>query len=268
MAGTLNLEAARAKLARAREHVDALERETTVGVKEEAAYAVRFSEVDPQTGWCSVDLVPNQIEKPRLSVILGDVIHNLRCALDYVVTALADATPTKLSSKHQFPIYLTPAGYTSQVGSASEAKSKGPLREITVGLPLVEKWQPFHTQPDPRTDPLWGIYRFSNADKHRQPLTFAPRPVGAFEIGFNGIPVEEKPGPDIADWTPDQEIHLKRIRFDPPQAYSFHVKGEISLDVGFRTPAFGGDADLAIALRDLSDVVGHVAKMLDLFGEL
>lgn len=73
--------------------VNTLKREATVGVEKEATYAVRFSEVDPQTGWCSVDLVPQHVEKPQLSAILGDVIHNFRCALDYVVTALVDATP-------------------------------------------------------------------------------------------------------------------------------------------------------------------------------
>lgn len=261
----LDLGACDAKLARACEHVNALERETTVGIQQDAPYTVRFSEVDPQTGWCSVDLVPHKVTKPRLSIILGDVVHNLRCVLDYVITALADATPTKVSSKHQFPIYLDPVAYAAQVGTATDAKIKGPLRKITVGLAVIEKWQPYYTKPDPRTDPLWGIYRFSNADKHRQPLTFAPRPVGSFEIGFNGIPVEEKPGPDIADWTPDQEIHLKRIRFSPPRAYNFHVKGQISLDVAFVTPAFGGDADLSITLRGLVHVVDHVTKLLDTF---
>jgi hypothetical protein len=245
--------------------VDTLKREATVGIEKEATYAVRFSEVDSQTGWCSVDLVPQHVEKPQLSAILGDVIHNLRCALDYVVTALVDATPTTLTNQHQFPIFLSADTYTEKVGTATEAVANGPLRGIRHGLTVIEKWQPYHTKPDSRTDPLWGIHRFSNADKHREPLTFAPRPVGSFEIGFNGIPVEEEPGVDMPHWTPDQDIHLKRIRFDPPRAYNFHVKGKISLDIGFETPAFRGDADLSVTLRNLPGIVDHVAKVVELF---
>jgi hypothetical protein len=267
MALALDLDAADAKLARAREHADTLQRETVEAVKEEPTHAVRFSEVDPQTGWCSITLVPQNRLEPRLSVILGDVIHNLRCALDYVVTALAEASQTKLSSAHQFPIYLDAADYRAKVGSKTVANTHGPLRKVTHGLAVIEAWQPYYRKPDARTDPLWGIHRFSNADKHRAPSYYAPIPVGALQLSYRGIPVEQEIVDEV-EWAPNQEIPVGRIRFDPPRMEQLSVKPEVNLDVRFVTPAFGSDADLTIPLRAVGGIVQHVAKVLDSFRDL
>jgi hypothetical protein len=53
-----DLSAADAKLARAREHLDTMQRAAPLIIKKEPTHAIRFSEVDPQTGWCSITLVP------------------------------------------------------------------------------------------------------------------------------------------------------------------------------------------------------------------
>jgi hypothetical protein len=264
----LDLSSCDAKLARARENADTLKRETVASVKKEATHAVRFSQVDPQTGWCSLSLVPQKVEEPRLSAILGDVIHNLRCVLDYVVTALVEASSTTLTTSHQFPIFKDRALYTSKVGTKTDAKSSGPLRNITHGLVIVEGWQPYYSQPNPRTDPLWGIHRFSNADKHRQPAIFGLLPVGSIQLRYNGIKVEEDMVEEIPDWTPQQEIPLGRIRFDPPRAYNLRAEGNISLDVQFVTPPWQGDAELALSLRALPGVIDRVAELLDTFRQL
>ena len=268
MALGLDLEAADAKLARAREQLDAMQREAPIIVKKEPSHAVRFSEVDPETGWCSITLLPQKITEPRLSIILGDVIHNLRCALDYVVTALVDASPTKLTNGHQFPIYLSPAEYEGKVGTQTEALPNGPLRGLDHGLVIVENWQPYYREPDPRTDPLWGVHRFSNADKHRTLGYFAPIPVGKLGLEYNGFVIEKDLVGEDEEWAPDKEIPVGRIRFDPPRVENLRVKPEVSVDVRFVTPAFGSDADLTIPLRNLGGIVEHVAKVLDSFRDL
>lgn len=262
----LDLTAAQAKLARAREHLKTLQRETTAGVGDSNAYAARFSQVDPQTGWCSITLVPQHGKKPRLSVILGDVVHNLRCALDYVITALADASQTKLSSKHQFPIFLDARDYRNQVGTRESPK--GPLRRIKYGLTLIEQCQPYHTKPDPRTAPLWGIHRFSNADKHREPAAFGAIPVGSVTMLYSGTLVEKDMPEDLPRWTPGQELKMGRIRFDPPRAENLRAEGKIAVDIRFVTPPFGGDADLSITLRSLPFLIRDIAILLDLFSKL
>lgn len=264
----LDLSSCNAKLARARENADTLKRETTASVKKEATHAVRFSEVDPQTGWCSISLVPQKVEEPCLSAILGEVIHNLRCVLDYVVTALVDASNATLTMSHQFPIFKDAALYASRVGTKTQALPDGSLRNVVHGLTIVEGWQPYYAKPNPRTDPLWGIHRFSNADKHRQPAIFGLVPVGGIQLRYNGIPVEQDMVEEVPDWTPDKEIPIGRIRFDPPYAYNLRAEGNISLDVQFVTPPWQGDAELALPLRALPGIVDHVAKLLDTFRQL
>jgi hypothetical protein len=262
----LDLRSCDVKLARAREHADALKRETEAHIgKQQATHAVRFSEVDPQTGWCSITLVPQKIEEPRLSAILGDLIHNLRSTLDYVTTVLVTASGATLTTAHQFPIYLDRARYLSKVATKTEARSDGPLRNIIHGLSVIEGWQPYYAKPDPRTDPLWAIHRFSNADKHREAAIFGMVPAGSFQIHFNGIKVEEDLVEEVEDWSPDKEIPIGRIRFDPPRAENLRAEGNIGLNILFVTPPWLGDDKLSFPLRAVPGVVEHVAKLLDSF---
>ncbi len=264
----LDLSPCEAKLARARENADTLKREALARIKQEAAQAVRFSEVDPQTGWCSISLVPQKVQEPRLSAIFGDVIHNLRCALDYVVTALVDTSNVTLTTSHQFPIFKDPALYASKVGTKTQALPNGSLRGIKDGLTIVEGWQPYNTHVDPRTDPLWGIHRFSNADKHRQPAIFGLVPSGSFQVRFNGYQVERDMVVEVVDWTPDKEIPVGRIRFDPPRAENLRAEGNVRLDVLFVTPPWLGDPELSIPLAAIPGIVHHVAQLLDTFRQL
>jgi hypothetical protein len=131
---------------------------------------IRITEIDPNTGWCDVFGRAEEIEEPKLSVIAGDYIHNLRSALDYVVTALAYASNAKLRESHQFPIFTSRSAYTVTVGTPAKAKRGGPLHGVIHGLDLVAEVQPYHQQPDAQLHPLALINRFSNTDKHRQTM--------------------------------------------------------------------------------------------------
>ena len=147
----LDLSSSDAKIARAREHLAVLAREVPDDLAEDAPYALRFSEVDPRTGWCEVFLVPRDAGKPRFSTVMGDVIHNLRCALDYIVTSLVDASWAMLTTRHQFPIYAEEAAYIKSVGTAAGPAKGGPLTDIIHGLGLMEQVQPFRRDIRPAT---------------------------------------------------------------------------------------------------------------------
>lgn len=265
----LDLGPSKAKLARAREHAKTLKREAVEGISQETTHAVAFSPVDPQTGWCSITLVPQKIEKPRLQVILGDVIHNLRCALDYLVPPLVTASNAKLSTAHEFPIFLDAGDYAAKVGSKTVAKGKGPLRHVVHGLAVIEAWQPYKTKGNPETDPLWGVHRFSNADKHRYPATWGLIPLGSFEIKWEGGQRVERDILENVDyWEPDQDIPVGRIRFDPPIALNLRAVGHVRVDVQFVTPKFGKEDKLSLKLASVDGIVAHVAKVVDSFRDL
>lgn len=264
----LDLSSSRAKLARAVQHIEILERELPADVSTAGSgpYSIRFSQVDPQTGWCDVLIAPNKTKKPRFSVIVGDVVHNLRCALDYIVTALVEASNATVTTRHQFPIYQDAPRYLKKVGDPANAPAtKGPLCDVVHGAVLIRDWQPYRLKPDPRADPLWHIYRFSNADKHREPAAFLALPAGKIDIGWKGKMVESVPVLEIPNWSPDHEHVIHRFRFDPPRAYNFHIKSPLSVSILFVTPAFDREPSHSIGVSILRKCCDHVAMVLDAF---
>jgi hypothetical protein len=261
----LDLSSSDAKLARAREHLEVLKSEIPASIEDAGPYSIRFSEVDPQTGWCSIFLVPNQTDKPRLGGVLGDFIHNLRCALDYIVTALVDANQATLTTRHQFPVYIDEAAYRAKVGTATTVVAKGNLGGIVDGLALIEQWQPYRLKPNPRADPLFVVQRFSNADKHREPVALLSIPVGSIEFDYNGTIVEKDEFAELTNWRADQESEIGRIRFDPPIAENLRVKGSLTVAVTFMTPEFMAEPEFSIPFSALQGVCDHVTMVVNLF---
>lgn len=80
-----------------------------------------------------------KLERPEVCAIVGDLMHNLRCALDYIVTALVNASGTKLARKHQFPIFTDENRFREEVLSSDlRPNPRGCLRGITIGLKLID----------------------------------------------------------------------------------------------------------------------------------
>jgi len=270
MALGLDLSASHAKVDRAVKHVKALKREARASVPKDGPYSVRFSEIDEQTGWCDVILVPHEGEKPHLGVVLGDVIHNLRSALDYIVTALVDASGAQLTMQHQFPIFIDRRAYRNKVGTAQAAKPGGPLAGIIHGLDIIEQLQPYHSQPNPRSDPLWSIYRFSNADKHREAATFLAEPGGSIQVSNFGDSalLEQEVISQFTSWPPDEECVIHRLRFSRPYPQDLHAEVPTRPDLSFHTSAFGGEPEHAVDIGSFRLVCKYVGMATDLFERL
>jgi hypothetical protein len=268
MSLNLDLLASKAKVTRALEHVDTLEVELRTFLRENAMYRVSFK-LDSNTGWCSVTLASEKVAEPRLPVLLGDAVQNLRSALDYVVAALIEASNAALTTQHQFPIFAREAEYLKKVGPPTATKPNGPLGGICYGAHLIESLQPYKRQPNPKADQLWAVHRFSNADKHRQLATRVDIPLteGADPIEFmhDGTLVERVDFEEVSDWTPDGEHEIGRLRFDPMPTY---LKPNSNLPVGilFTTGPFGNEPDTpAIEVRSLRETCEYVGTVVDLF---
>jgi hypothetical protein len=267
MALNLDLEPSKAKLARAREHAKTLVREAREGIGQQTTHTVQITPIDPESGWHCITMVPEKIEKPRLSVLLGDVIHNLRSALDYLIPPLVEASEAKLSTKHGFPIYLDRGDYEAQVGTKTKANVKGPLRHVKHGLAVIADWQPYNTKGNPETNPLWGIHRFSNADKHRQLTAFGFVPSGelTFQSSTGARIVERDLVGEITDWQPDSKLPIGRVRYSPPDPGEIRAVGPIGIDVQFFTPRFGKEDKLSLKLGAVSGLVDDVGQVVDSF---
>ncbi|MDP9238656.1 MAG: hypothetical protein M3P30_14880 [Chloroflexota bacterium] len=96
----------------------------------------------------------------RLSVIVGEIIHDLRSALDNLACALAYQNSQSRCESTEFPIF-------------SDSKKFRRKRSRLIGeidpdaQAIIEGLQPYHRGQDFRCDPLWMLYQLSNIDKHR-----------------------------------------------------------------------------------------------------
>lgn len=115
-----DLAESRAKLERARKHLQTFQEYVTEAPRnpELQPYVVRTTRLNPKTGKVHAFLHANRVEEPALGLVFGDFIHNLRCSLDYIVSACVNATPNvTLKRRHQFPIYSDEARYRAEVGA-------------------------------------------------------------------------------------------------------------------------------------------------------
>ena len=106
-------------------------------------------------------------------LIFGDAMHNLRSALDNLLSYIAraeDATPRQLAVV-QFPIVTDRAEWSESSRRVSMLPQR--VREA------IEAVQPFNREGSkipPSADPLALISTFNNADKHRLAIMSTIRP--------------------------------------------------------------------------------------------
>jgi hypothetical protein len=166
------LDGCREKIKRAEEHREELESEVAAWLE---AHPIPFrAKYDPQTGShiARITSVPQPIPTLRWGVIIGDVLHNLRSALDHLAWELAHwggRTPPDPGGV-KFPIA------DSLVTFGSGAATRATKQMDPVHVAKIESLQPYHPEnvgPDRWTGayihPLAFVRDLSNADKHRLP---------------------------------------------------------------------------------------------------
>lgn len=237
------LDGARTKLARADEHLDALDNELGLVLKPHAD-RLRF-EVRQDGDWYVMVTKPIPVSFPlRLSAICGDAVQNLRSALDYVVWELVSAAGKEPTRHNAFPIFTRRRDFEDRVIHPNQPK-RSPLYGLDPnGEPwaVIEAAQPFHAPRlrDAMFTNLSALSGLSNRDKHR---TLAAQKV------FPGIErIDEAIG-----WNPhaillervafmqplsfEDPTEIMRLRFDPsgpePQV---HVQGDFPVN-----PSFGDE---------------------------
>jgi hypothetical protein len=171
-----------AKLAQAQRHLSLLH-DLAKSLLEGEAYAV-YPERDPKTGEVVIYGEARQ-EPPTLTwgVVIGDIVHNLRSALDHMVWTLTVASqpqpppnpiPRRGSGSEWrdvgFPLYTNPypldaSGNLIPWQNGKEPKS---LWGIEPGLRAeFEKLQPFRWGEEATFHPLAILHDLWNIDKHR-----------------------------------------------------------------------------------------------------
>jgi hypothetical protein len=162
------------KIGRAENHLHALTTEVTAFVD-----AKPFATVERYESKQSKYLFQLRIIKPipqvRWALIIGDCVHNLRAALDYIAWRLAGSDLADRSTL--FPIYETEYGFNQMV-----KRRKLDDRIHPDALIEIRRCQPYE-RPNPEVRPLWLLNELDARDKHKlltmtQGLPFG----GAFHI--------------------------------------------------------------------------------------
>lgn len=170
----------RAKIARANEFIAELERSVEVGRGQDFRVVTEI-----ESGPRSRIVFRAKVERDammRLGVIVGDVAHNLRSALDHAVWQLVMTNGADPGRHTMFPI----------IRSAAEFQERG-LRQLRGVAPaavaVIEEVQPYH-MPSPDLTPedsfLWLLDELSNHDKHRVLNVTAGR-VAGWTIAFPSL---------------------------------------------------------------------------------
>jgi hypothetical protein len=162
-------ESARAKIARAREHLDFLEADFRRFVASQPYTIVQ--EVDPEAGEVRLVYEPHPIP-PDWSPVLGELLFNARCALDYVVYELSNG-----ADDSEFPIY-SKASLWQQGERKIAAITHDRARQF------IEYMQPYHAGEHGSTfdgTALWILRELNNIDKHRT-LHVCRRQLGEFTV--------------------------------------------------------------------------------------
>lgn len=115
-------------------------------------------------GEYSLRVIQEEPTPPEMSVLIGEWLYNLRCALDYAVyaTAICDSAkdPPPGAGQLQFPCYFTEAQYRQ-----NEYRLK-PLTEHH-RTEVIELMQPYR-HDDPDTSALGWLHKLARIDRHRR----------------------------------------------------------------------------------------------------
>jgi hypothetical protein len=188
---------------------------------------------------------------PRLGVLVGDFVHNLRSALDHVVWQLALTRGDEPSTELQFPIV------------SDRERWPGAVRRRLPDVPdeavrLIETMQPYH-HDDPMTHPLAVLRDLSNEDKHRVILEAMSVPVEPTPPTVEGEDVAESMELDMAWGAPYEPGARVLTAYYTPTGPRprFHITSAMPIEMTFGTMHFA-----AAAMRD---VVDDVRRTLDAF---
>jgi hypothetical protein len=129
---------------------------------------------------------------PQLAILAGDVLFNLRSALDHIAAALV---PSNRRGKTQFPIESE--GIWEKKGRRYVIRNPGGRRRFrfyTEGMPdeavaIIKRLQPYHgIQAGVDQQALYQLNRLNNADKHRNLTVFIAGLINViYEINVGGV---------------------------------------------------------------------------------
>lgn len=247
------LDGCRAKIARAGDHLETLKHETA-RFTEENPWGL-IVEADPESNGQLILL--RSLRRPpadppmRLSIIAGDVLHNLRSALDHLVWQLVILDGGAPGRVNQFPIFDTPEGFKQRghrylAGVTPDHRNR------------IEAYQPYKGRDGFLL--LRALATLNDVDKHQ--VVHAARQYGLTGPGTITFSPNVRRATIVGrDLTPFEDgAELYRVTsWD-------HVGGEVKVETRpTYTVAFGDPTGLVVTRADLIRIATLVSNIVESF---
>lgn len=228
------LDGPRHKLGRAERQLDDLEAEIARFLRRDT-YEITQN-FDSETGRVELWFVMKHRPPLSWSVAIGEIVHNLRSALDHLACQLFLHSGGTDCGSTQFPILIddTDAGFQRWIDDRLPGLSNAMAAELR---PL----QPYKRGDEARSDPLAILNRLSNQDKHRLlvPMFAATIPGSTGMIGHRLLrDVEETPSASFdlpaGPLSEDTPIAVGEFPITGPNPY-VEVEPHFPIDIAFDT---------------------------------
>jgi hypothetical protein len=196
----------------------------------------------------------------RFSVMVGDVFHNLRSALDQLAFQLGklELGGVEPPRRTEFPIFKDKDEFlrTTRGGGLNKIAALSQRHQA-----LIQALQPYHRRKKALGHPLWVLHEFSNLDKHRLP-SYAMPVLDEIKVtsGIGNIAVSSYklfPGPFV-DGTP-----IGRFFTMPTASHAvMHVEYELTVGITFDESALFKNQKLP-SLLHVRDAVAAIPPLFE-----
>lgn len=241
----MRLEGSRLKLDRANEHIAAMQARID---KLPDSYIATI-EIDPVGGH---EVIKHDLSDKKaiidLALMMGDAVHNLKCALDYAwFQAVRRLVPTAVSKFSKFPVYSSRTG----LENALKAKNIHTLSPELFNF-MVSQVKSF----DGGNTAVWFVHRLDIQDKHH--LLIPIIEIAAIE----GIELQDEQGEVFRGFTWTTE---ERPPYFVPIAQGLRIKkkGRVSVAVLFDEPSLLSDMEVCDMLSTFSRFIFAVIESFE-----
>jgi hypothetical protein len=241
------------KLIRADEHLKALNDEVTDFLAIHP-YEV-ITQQDSPRGNISAKVVYRYTPPDRLLMLIGDVLYNLRSALDHLAWSLAG---TRADETTEFPIFCKERGFLGQRGGAKIHDMPAAAQTI------IESLQPYkRSHSSPERTPLWLLQAANIENKHHTLNLVAARVRGDIHVNTSlchpSYGLTGTTG-DYLTFEDGAEIFRIPGPVDPSQVQDY---SRYTFDVAFDPKGPARGIRLREGLRDMREAVAEAIRLLE-----
>jgi hypothetical protein len=197
----------------------------------------------------SVKPVPDEF-----SIIIGDVVHNLRSSLDHLIWQLVEAGGGTPNDRTYFPVCYGSKGaqqYSSAVGAGEIQKMRIGAEKVLLSV------QPYVSG----NDTLWNVHELDRIDKHRVLITTGTS-FGDWSVDAGGgaiIPFQQ--------WTNIPLVVGYEIVNLPTETYNRqpHKNFKLGIEVTFGESEVVESEAVLPALKEMAEFVDRLVSQFEPF---